>query len=103
MTREIALELGAAAAVVALVIGVAAFVATTPAADLAPEGAGPVLLEALEAGWRPAPPAVHRCASCVNCCERCNVKDQCCCWHADKCSCVKDPTHGWDGPVEATR
>lgn len=42
----------------------------------------------------------HECESCKKCCERCNVKDMCCCRHLDHCPCIKDPTNGWDGPIK---
>lgn len=53
--------------------------------DLAPRGAG-------------APG--HACEMCPNCCDKCNVRDECCCRHpGEKCKCPapRDPAFGGEG------
>lgn len=85
-------------------LGAVIFVAATvtmPCSDAllaGTDGRGPVLEAALAAGWRPGPPPkrdAHACSMCVKCCERCNVKDECCCRDVDRCACPPndgDPT-----------
>jgi hypothetical protein len=86
---------GGATILVVLSVGV---LASIDARTARTDHMGPALIQALEEGWRPgADPRevkpIHSCHMCRDCCEKCNVKDECCCKHSDKCPCPpKDPT-----------
>lgn len=88
-----------AIAVVMIVTIAMALVVMPPFPEDMP-GAGPVLLEALQSGWRPPvdPPrpgdatVQHECDMCgTRCCTKCNAqRDLCCCLNVTHCACPPD-------------
>jgi len=95
------------AVAVVTVAAIAVTLAVMPALPEDMPGAGPVLVEALQSGWRPPvdPPrpedatVQHECSTCgVKCCTRCNVVGRCCCLSVTHCAC---PPDAWgDGSPE---
>ena len=63
-----------------------------PATAPSPAAAAP---EVHDHGGLPPEAIKHSCATCRNCCTKCNTNDLCCCVTSSHCSCPPpDPTRG---------